>query len=228
MMLRRQVTICPVCPSELNQGLSNNGSYLRSFPLEVPGETVLTWIYRKLCACCRTSFSLHPEFILKRRRYSLTFVAAWLWAFLKGSSTRSREFLEAHQVKVPPDDPHLSWSDSLDQPGQRTRPGYQLLHRWSVRFCQQAQERIEDVMKSSIQAGQLKIAEGWSVPEKARSLQLAWLYWEAMWRSNSDTNDIDSDEAFRQLVRVLSQTKTLSHKGRRDGQRRFPYDVLIQ
>ena len=228
MMLRQRVTICPVCPSEENQGLWNNGSYSRSFPLEIAGEIVETRVYRKLCPCCQTSFSLHPKVLLKRRRYGLTVIAAWLWAFLKGSSTRSRDFLEAHRVKLPLDDPHLSWSDSLDQPGQRTRPGYQLLHRWSVYFCQQAQERIEDVMKSAIQAGNLKIAEGWSVPEKARSLQLVWLYWEAMWRSNSDTNDIDSEEAFRQLVRILSQTKTLSHKGRRDGERRFSYDVLIQ
>ena len=61
--------------------LWNNGSYSRHFPTEMPGRTVLTRIYRKLCPECRTSFSLHPEPLLKRQRYSLAFVAAWTgWA----------------------------------------------------------------------------------------------------------------------------------------------------
>lgn len=165
---------------------------------------------------------------MKGRRYSLGFIAAWLWAFLRGASVRSKAFLEAHQVRIPPTDDHLSWSDSLDLLEEKIRPGYQLLHRWSLSFCLKAQDRIEDMIKAAVQAGPLQLSEGWPVPEKAKAFQIAWLHWEALWRSSSPTTDIDSEEAFRQLVRVLNQTKSLSHKGRRDGSPRFPYDVLIK
>ena len=223
--LREQVCFCPLCPGE--QKLWNNGSYLRNVPSEVPGLTVLVLIFRKLCSRCRTSFSLHPEQLLKRQRFSLAFVSAWLWAFLHGTTIRARSFLETHSVRLPADDPKMSWSDSLDYPGQRTRPGYQLLRYWSVLFGSRAQLLLPEITQAFIQRRLTReLAEGWQGPERARSLQLAWLHWEALWRARSCSSDIDTQEAFRQLVRFLA--KAPSHKVRRAVGGRYPYDVIIQ
>lgn len=184
-------------------------------------------IFRKLCSGCRTSFSLHPEQLLKRQRYSLAFVAAWLWAYLHGTTIRARSFLETNNVGLPASDPQMSWSDSLDYPGQRTRPGYQLLRYWSVLFCSRANSLLPELTQAFIQSQSSgKLADGWQVPERARSLQLAWLHWEALWRARSPGPNIDTKEAFRQLVRFLA--KALSHKARRAAGGRYPYDVIIQ
>lgn len=222
--LKVKVCFCPLCPGE--QELWNNGSYSRHFPTGVPGETVLVLIFRKLCPGCRTSFSLHPEQLLKRQRYSLGFVAAWLWAFLHGTSFRARSFLESHSVQLPIDDAKMSWSDSLDYPGQRTRPGYQLLRYWSVLFCSRARLLLPELTQAFIQSRLTReLAEGWQGPEQARSLQLAWLLWSTMWRSRSPVPDIDTQEAFRQLVRFLA--KAPSHNVRRAVGGCYPYDVII-
>lgn len=220
--------ICPICPAELEIRLWNNGSYPRLFPGEAPGETVLSRIFRKLCRRCRTSFSLHPESLLKRQRYSLAFVAAWLWVFLKrGASVRDRSFLEAHQVALPIEDPLLSWSDSLDQPGQRSRPGYQLLHRWRVLFSSRAQYLLSELVDAAVEVGRLSLSQGWEVVESAQFLQTAWLHWEALWRSRLSTPDIDSDKAFLKFIQFLAKAPS-SHKARRAVPRRYPYDVLIR
>lgn len=189
--------------------------------------TVLVFIFRKLCSGCRTSFSLHPEPLLKRQRYSLDFVAAWLWAFLHGTAIRARSFLEAHSVRLPVDDPKMSWSDSLDYPGQRTRPGYQLLRYWSILFCSRARLLLPELTQAFIQSRLTReLAEGWQGVERARGLQLAWLHWEALWKARSSVPDIDTQEAFRQMVRFLA--KAPSHNVRRAVGGRYPYDVIIQ
>jgi len=221
-----QCQVCPLCPAELEVHLWNNGSYPRLFPGAVPGEAVWSVVYRKLCPECRTSFSLHPESLLKRQRYSLAFVAAWLWAFLKDRvSVRDRAFREAHQMTMPTEDPLLSWSDSLDQPGQRSRPGYQLLHRWSAVFCSRATQLLPELVDATIEAGQPILSDGWAVTTKAQAFLTAWLQWEALYRLEHYTPIIDTEEAFRQLVRTL--TKVPSHKARRAVPRRHSYDVLI-
>lgn len=181
-------------------------------------------IFRKLCRRCRTSFSLHPEWILKRQRYSLAFVAAWLWAFLMGTAVRDRTFLEENKVKLPTSDVRSSWSDSLDQ--QRTRPGYQLLHRWGKLFCARAKQLLPALVEAAIAAGEPPLSRGWEVVEKAQSLLLTWLHWEALRRAASPTPEIDRVEAFHQLVRTLAQVP--SHQARRVSQRRHPYDVIIR
>jgi len=224
----KRVKWCPICLADYSchVRLWNNGSYQRLCPGEVPGETSLTFIYRKLCPDCRTSFSLHPEPLLKRQRYSLAFVAAWLWAFLKDRvSIRDRSFRDAHQVKLPAQDPLLSWSDSLDQPGQRSRPGYQLLHRWSAVFCLRATQLLPELVNATIEAGQPILSDGWPVATRAQAFLTAWLQWEALYRLEQPTPVIDAQEAFRQLVRTL--TKVPSHKARRAVSRRHFYDVLI-
>lgn len=213
---------CPVCAGEPVL-LWNNGSYPRLLPGDKPGETVWSRIFRKLCPRCRTSFSLHPECLLKRQRYSLTVVAAWLWTFLMGAAVRDRGFLEQAQAKLPVHDGRSSWSDSLDQ--QRTRPGYQRLHHWCTLFCLRAKQFLDELGQSAIAAGEPPEYLGWKVAEKAHGLLLAWVRWEALARSRSSTLEVDREEAFRQLVRTLA--KVPSHKARRVSQRRYPYDVII-
>ncbi len=224
-ILRRhaQTTFCPLgCIAETGGPvrLWDNGSYLRL----LLGSSILAPIYRKLCRICRTSFSLHPETLLKRQRYSLAFVAAWLWAFLGGTAFRSRSFLEENQVSLPANDGRSSWSDSLDQ--QRTRPGYQLLHRWGTIFCSRAKLYIEELVNAAIASGNPPVYPDWEVAERARGLLLAWVHWEALCRAESPTLEVDQEEAFRQLVRTLA--KVPSHKARRASQRRYPYDVIIR
>lgn len=217
---------CPLCPAEPGVRLWNNGSYPRLFPLEMPGDTVNSRIYRKLCPVCRTSFSLHPESLLKRQRYSLAFVSAWLWVFLKDRlSVRDRSFREAHHMALPAEDPFLSWSDSLDQPGQRGRPGYQLLHRWSGIFCSRATHWLPELVNATIETGRPILFTGWEVAAKAQPFLLVWLLWESLYRLEHSTPHIDTKEAFRQLVRSLA--KVQSHKRRRVGSDQRSYDVLI-
>lgn len=222
--LVEKVHLCPICAPRYRVPLWCNGSYQRLFPGDWPGEFIATQIFRKLCQRCRTSFSLHPEPLLKRQRYSLTLVAAWLWAFLRdGAATRSRSFLESQGVLIPEQDPLMSWSDSLDQPGNRSRPGYQLLHHWTTLFCSRAQALLPDLVDAATTAG-VGLSEGWKVVDRARELQIIWLHWEALVRWNSASR-VETDVAFRQLVRQLA--KVPSHKVRRDARQRFPYDVLI-
>lgn len=180
-------------------------------------------IYRKRCSRCKISFSLHPEFLLKRQQYSLQVVAAWLWAFLDGAGVRCEAFLQRYAVGVIGAGPSLSWSDSLDF--HRTLPGYQLLQRWSSVFCARARKQLPELMNAAIVAGVDRIAEGRKVVEKAQALETGWLYWEALCRMESTTGVLDTGEIFRQLVRQL--TKSPSHKARRAISGHHLYDVLI-
>lgn len=181
-------------------------------------------IYRKRCSRCKVSFSLHPEFLLYRRQYSLTVVAAWLWAFLGGASVRCRKFLQ-HNGHLVSETPGMSWSDALD--ADRALPGYQLLQRWSMAFCLKAEALLPELMRSAIEIGVTHVAQGRQVVEAAQALETAWLYWEAMWRMSSATATVDRDQAFRQLVRQLTRA-TSSHEARRLNPRASPYAVLIR
>ncbi len=166
---------------------------------------------------------MHPEWVLKRQRYSLAFVAAWLWAFLLGTAFRDSSFLEENRVTLPTNDGRSSWSDSLDQ--QRTRPGYQLLHRWGKVFGSRAKQFLSELVTAAIAAGEPPLSKGWEGVERAQSLLLVWVHWEALCRAGSPVS-IDQEEAFRQLVRTLA--KVPSHGARRVSQRRYPYDVIIR
>ena len=224
-LLIEKVHLCPICPAGAAPPLWRNGRYPRYFPGDQPGNSVLSWVYRKLCRRCRTSFSLHPEPLLKRQSYSLAFVAAWLWTFLtQGGPVRNRPFLESHSVCLPAEDPLLSWSDMLDQ-GERTQPGYQLLHRWATLFCDRAKVLVPGLVNAAVAAGVHRLSAGWKVPRKAYELQLTWLYWRALAELRASSSTVPAAEIFQQLVRQLS--KVPSHKARRDARRRFPYDVLI-
>jgi hypothetical protein len=224
--LRERVCFCPICSKEGSVKLWNNGSYERS--VRCGAETVSLRIFRKLCPNCRVSFSLHPGSILKRQSYSLAFVAAWLWTFLtKGTAFRERSFLEAQGVKLPDPDPKMSWSDSLDYLGQRTRPGYQLLRYWSVLFCSRADALWSELAEAfTVAQCSRSLGDGWPGAERTKCFQLAWLHWEALYRSRSAEPEIDTQEAFQKLLIFLS--KAQSHKMRRAAGGRYPYDVIIR
>ena len=181
-------------------------------------------IYRKRCSKCKVSFSLHPEFLLPRRQYSLTVVAAWLWAFLGGASVRCRKFMQDNAQLVP-ETSGMSWSDTLD--ADRALPGYQLLQSWSTGFCSKAEALLPELVNSVVEMGVTHLAQGREVVEAAQALETAWLYWEAMWRMSSASPTVDNDQAFRQLVRQLTRVAP-SHKPRRADPRGSPYAVLIR
>ena len=181
-------------------------------------------IYRKRCSKCKVSFSLHPEFLLYRRQYSLAVVAAWLWAFLGGASVRCRKFMQDNAQLVP-ETSGMSWSDTLD--ADRALPGYQLLQSWSTGFCSKAEALLPELVNSVVEMGVTHLAQGREVVEAAQALETAWLYWEAMWRMNSASATVEDDLAFRQLVRQLARVSP-SHKARRADPRGSPYAVLIR
>lgn len=220
--LSERIECCPYCEA---QKLWNNGSYPRQLYC-TPGELTTTVVYRKLCPNCHTHFSLHPEFLLKRQRYSLYLVAAWLWSFFRrGASTRCREFYERHGISFRGGEPRISWTDQLDQPDSRTRPGYQLLNYWSHLFCHRAALLQEDLVKSvsELRSG-LELASSWPCSKRARPLQLAWLHWLVLLRAESRLST-DEESAFLNYVRFLSQAP--SHKARRAIPAPETYDVLI-
>jgi hypothetical protein len=221
-MLAEKHQHCPLCPDHAR--LWENGSYRRYLPGETAGDSVLGIIYRKRCSKCKVSFSLHPEFLLIRRQYSLTVVAAWLWSFLGGASVRCRQFTQ-HNAQLVPAMSGMSWSDVLD--ADRVLPGYQLLQRWSTAFCSKAEALLPELVSSAIEIGVTHVAQGRQVVKAAQALETAWLYWEAMWRMSSATATVDSEQAFRQLVRQLTRGAS-SHKARRMDPRASPYAVLIR
>ena len=205
--------------------LWENGSYDRQVCC-APGQITRTLIYRKLCPSCRTHFSLHPEFVLKRQRYSLYFVAAWLWSFLRqGSSSRCRKFYDRVGISPREQDSRLSWTDLLDQPGARTRPGYQLLNYWSHLFCHRAGV-LQDSLVNAVNElrTELELTEVWPCPKRARSLQLAWLHWCVLSRAQSQLS-LDEQSSFQKFVRFLTQAP--SHRARRVICGPEIYDVLI-
>ena len=106
---------------------------------------------------CRVTFSLLPEFIVKRHRYRCVLIFDRLWDCLNGVSCRSREFMERHSIPYasptdePSELPKTCWSDLLDS--VRTRPGYQLQALWVTRFSARAQAAVPRLMMACIAIG---------------------------------------------------------------------------
>ena len=214
---------CPYC--KVGGQLWNNGCYRRQVSL-APDQIITTVVYRKLCSKCRTHFSLHPEFLLKRQRYSLGLVAAWLWTFLTNStSSRCREFYKQLGISPKGTDSQLSWTDQLDQPGSRTQPGYQLLNYWSDLFCHRASVLQGSLMNAVCATKpELELSSSVQCSERSYSLQLAWLHWLVLLRAQSNL-PIEENSAFPKFIRFLSQAP--SHKVRRVKRPLSLYDVLI-
>lgn len=205
--------------------LWNNGSYQRFVRL-TPASFAKVKIFRKLCPKCRTHFSLHPEFLLKRQTYSLGLVTAWLWAFLqKNASSRCQKFYEEIGLEPKDSDSRLSWTDLLDQSKVRTRPGYQLFHYWSCLFSHRASFLLSALVQASCQhQTELDLSTPWPCSKRAYPLQAAWLHWLLIQRAQSYL-PLDEKSAFQKFVRYLAQAP--SHKVRRVRSRQQNYDVLI-
>lgn len=222
--MRDLVLHCPVCElGGLEVELVRNGGYPRSIPLK-PGDRCAGWIYRKYCSGCRLSFSLLPEFLLRRQRYGLSLVAAWLWAWLGGASSRCRDFYMAGGIGFTEPD-QMSWADWLDQPGQRTRPGYQLLLRWVRVYSRRARQQLADLVDALEDQGARLNHQPLA---RDGALALAWRYWEALSRSSSTKpSDLvfDDQATFQNLVRYLAREP--SHVVRRASGGILSYDVLV-
>lgn len=221
--VRDQVVWCPVCRARgIAVRLARNGWYPRSIPLR-PGDRRGGKIFRKFCSRCRVSFSLLPEFLLRRQRYRLALVAAWLWAWLCGASSRCRDFYRIQGIRFA-EASRMAWSDWLDQPDQRTRPGYQLLHRWVDVFTHRARQQMSELVAAAYEVG-ARLEEP-SSPFRANPLGLAWLHWEALVRAGSaGSGTNDRRAAFEQLIRYLAREP--SHLARRVSGGVFAYDVLV-
>jgi hypothetical protein len=179
---------------------------------------VTTVIYRKRCKPCRLSFSLLPDFLLPGSCYDRHFIVAWLWAWLKGATCRSRAFLQQHGVQVADDD-RMSWSDRLDT-SDDIRPRHQQLHRWSRIFTARAKQAlptlvaVAGLLNARVAAGLTSVAE---FPARAGSvplLQALGLFVAAERASNTDTS-VDLQRALFRLVGYLTVRPPPSHKMRR-------------
>lgn len=130
---------CPLClPGGVEHRLAKNGGYGRFVP--VGRRLVWSWIHRAFCSRCRTRFSLLPAFVVAGMTYGRSLVVRWLWACLCGAGSRCRPFLRKRAVCCPAPVELTSWSDLLED--QRSRPGYQLLCRWTRTFSARAVEAL--------------------------------------------------------------------------------------
>lgn len=220
------VVLCPLCLcGEVEHQLVRDGGYPRWIPT-TGGQSTLGRIYRKWCSRCGVSFSLLPDFIPKGLRYSCLLVADWLWEALKGTSCRSRAFLERHEVPVPDEEPGQSWTYLLDS--ARTQPGYQLLARWVTRFSARALTALPTLMTACIVLGCDLRAEAdrfsgmVSAPARAFPIAVALYLWSAMRGTG--------EELERQLPSLvhylLWHRRGSSHERRRAWHRASRYDGL--
>lgn len=198
-----------------------DGSYARWIPVGAGVERGR--IYRKYCRFCGTSYSLIPDFVLPRRHYSCAFVAAWLWAWLRGAACRSRDFLVRHGVQVPTLCPGDSWSDLLDT--QRTVPGYALLWRWSRAYSDRARPLAGVLVHLCIELRcdfKRDVAEALealgAVPRAARPLAVTLGLWRAVMQTERiDATPVTLEEALPALTAVLARQQPVkpSHGLRR-------------
>ena len=108
-------------------------------------------MYRLWCRHCRVSFTLLPLDVLAHWQYPREFIIAWLWAALRGTSCRSREFLITEGVPIPERDPATSWTDQQD--AACIRPSHQLLARWTREFSARAARLIPTLTSLCVYLG---------------------------------------------------------------------------
>lgn len=145
------VILCPLCiQGDVEQRLARNGGYPRWIPTS-GGQGETGYIFRKYCARCGESFSLLPDFIPKDYRYPCLLIADWLWEAMKGTSCRSRTFLERHGISCPTAGAGMSWAEALED--EPTQPCYQLFSRWLNRFSDRALAAIPTLMTACVLLG---------------------------------------------------------------------------
>lgn len=115
-----------------------------------------------------------------------------------------------------------SWSDLLDDPERRTRPGYQLLNRWGLRAAACGRAALDGLFRVWLLCGgglrhaveQVSLL-GDASPASLRPLAMALLLWLAL----RPPAPLQSE--FRLLLRYLSEPSPIE---RREPGRGFAYD----
>lgn len=226
------VVLCPLCLLEaVEQRLVRNGGYARWIPVGCSYQR--GWIFRKYCRRCDVSFSLIPDFILRRQRYGRWLIVSWLWACLCGATSRSLAFLRQQGIRHAEPDGFTCWSDLLDS--DRTCPGYQLLWHWFTVFSRRAQQRIPRLVEAclSLQCDFKRDVVACLqslpyVPRRGRALAVAVGLWRAVMQANdSDGTLVLLEDALFSLVgHLASESLPASHKLRRASGGRVLYDTL--
>lgn len=190
-------------------------------------------ILRVKCQVCGTTFSLHPDFLVRQHQYSREMISSWLLAWMRGSSFRSESYLSVHAVSCPAPDPDLSWSDLLDVGGSELRPRYQLLHRWSSCFTVRAARVLPFLVVACIARGHdvRRTVAPWlehafpGVPRRAACLALTLSFWAVLTRRTEQP--VDAGYALRTLLGILpARPLPASHNARRASQGAVRYDLL--
>jgi len=219
---------CPL--TDTPHRLTLYGGYRRYFV--VFGLQVLSWVYRRACRECQVTFSLLPECALAYHQHPLATIAARVWAALKGTSCRNREFLLAYASGVPVPEEHGSWSDLLAS--VQTWPCCQLLARWSRSFAAEAEQRIHllaaacILLKVDLQSVAQNVAGlGTRVPEKLNALSHALGLVHAS-RGLSPLAPVALEDFVPELLRYLNgRLLPEKHKVLQASGGRFRYDYLV-
>lgn len=216
------VLFCPLCEGgDDKRRLTLYGQYPRWIP--VGGCLESGCIYRRYCSRCKMAFSLIPDFILPGRTYGRSLVTAWLWACLGGVASRCEAFYRTWTIRVPARDGHLSWSDLLDQVGQRTHPGYQLLCQWTRQFACRAQGALPSLLGCFVLLRcdfQRDLGEHLTAltraPERAYTLGIALGLWRAVLEASDPTGQaVSLEAALPSFVDYLAACDPGSHGLRR-------------
>lgn len=225
------VVVCPLCVSSgVYHRLAKDGGYHRFIP--VGRRLVWGWIYRRYCRRCDTSFSLLPDFVLAYMTYGRSLVVWWLWTSLWGIAARCQPFLRKRAVHCPKPVELTSWSDLLDY--ERSRPGYQLLCRWSQRFSALSRSAIPCLLTTFIALRchlRLDLADSLRrlqrVPEPLYPLGIALGMWRAILQvSRPDGQTVRLIDALPSLIDfLLGVTSCPSHGLRRASGAPLDYPV---
>lgn len=144
-----------------------------------------------------------------------------VWSALHGESCRARQFLERHDIQCPTVDELDCWSDLLDDPDHRPKPGYQLLHRWGRRAAACGQAAITGLFRAWLLCGgglkhaAEQVSRLVDVPCSLRPLTLALLLWLAL----RPPGPLQTE--FTLLLRYLLDPSPMK---RREPGRAFAYD----
>lgn len=227
------VVLCPLCAADgVEHRLAKNGRYRRFVPVGL--RLVWSWIYRKSCRRCGTRFSLLPAFVVAGMTYGRPLVVRWLWACLWGAGSRCRPFLEKHAVHCPAPVELTSWSDLLDD--RRSRPGYQLLCRWTRWASEMAVDAMPWLLATFMFLGcdlrrdlvePLQILR--RVPPRAHAVALAMGVWRAVLEaSRSDGARVRLHHALPSLIDcLLLLPSDASHGLRRASGAALDYSLSI-
>jgi len=211
--------------------LVRNGSYPRWIPCV--DECIRSTILRLKCQVCGTTYSLHPDFLVRAHHYSRELIGKWLAEWMSGTSFRSQRFLSEQAMACPAPEPQTSWSDLLDAPDTHLRPRYQLLHRWTSRFTLHATRVLPSLLLACIAVGcdVKRDVAPWlqqlfpRLPRRGSCLALALGMWAGLMAAGGDLGE--AKPALWSLIGfLLARPLPVSHNVRRASGGAIRYDTL--